>query len=125
MRSVYNFTSKFESDQFIRFVFSILNVNSKRRRKKSSFLILVDRYNDLNPFRRRDLKYKPYKGYSKRFFLGMKLMILIDYRTLTLFFHVYLPVHENRIYLILEMLNRFKVWRCNNHRRILPLQIFD
>ena len=40
---------------------------------------------DLNPFRKRDLKDKPYKwGYStKEFFLGMKIMILIDYETLT------------------------------------------
>jgi len=40
LRSVYNFMSKFESEQFIRFIFSILNVNSKRRRKRSSLLIL-------------------------------------------------------------------------------------
>ena len=49
-------------------------------------------------------------GYStKGFFLGMKMMILIDYKTLTpLFFHVYpANVHESRIYpLILEMLKR-------------------
>jgi len=40
LRSVYSFMSKFESDQFINFVFSILNVNSKRRRRKPSLLIL-------------------------------------------------------------------------------------
>ena len=40
LRSVYNFMAKFESDQFISFVFSILNVNAKKRRKKSSILIL-------------------------------------------------------------------------------------
>ena len=66
---------------------------------------------DLNTFRRRDLENKPYKwGYStKGFFLGMKMMVLIDSRTLTpLFFHVYSAnVHESRIYpLILEMLKR-------------------
>ena len=71
---------------------------------------------DLNPFRRRDLKDKPYKwGYSaKGFFLGMKMMILIDYKTLTpLFFHVYpANVHESRIYpLILEMLKRRRLIR--------------
>ena len=43
LKSVYNFMSKFESDQFTNFVFSILNVNSKRRRKKPSLLIL-ERY---------------------------------------------------------------------------------
>jgi len=38
----------------------------------------------------------------------MKMMILIDYKTLIpLFFHVYpANVHESRIYLILEMLKR-------------------
>ncbi len=86
LKSVYNFMSKFESNQLINFVFSILNVNSKRRRNKPSLLILdwTDVSLDLNPFRKRDLKNKPYKwGYStKGFFLGMK-MILIDYRTLT------------------------------------------
>jgi hypothetical protein len=40
LKSVYSFMSKFESYQFISFVFSILNVNSKRRRKKPSLLIL-------------------------------------------------------------------------------------
>ncbi len=77
LRSDYNFMSKFELDQFINFVFSILNVNSKRRRKKLSLLILnwTDISLDLNPFRRRDLKNKPYKwGYStKGFFLRMKM----------------------------------------------------
>jgi len=44
----------------------------------------------------------------------MKMMILIDYRTLTpLFFHVYpANVHESRIYpLILELLKRRKLIR--------------
>ena len=47
-------------------------------------------------------------GLFKGFFLGMKMMILIDYKTLIpLFFHVYpANVHESRIYLILEMLKR-------------------
>jgi len=92
---------------------SILNVNAKKRRKKPSILILdwTDITLDLNPFKRRDLRNKPYKwGFStKGFFLGMKLMILIDYKTLTpLFFHVYpANVHESRIYpLILELLKR-------------------
>ncbi|AGK61377.1 hypothetical protein Asulf_01386 [Archaeoglobus sulfaticallidus PM70-1] len=118
LNSVYNFTSKFKAEQFINFVFSILNVNSKRMRKKPSLLILdwTDISLDLNPFRKRDLKNKPYKwGYStKGFFLGMKMMILIDYKTLTpLFFHVYpANVHESRIYpLILEMLKRKKLIR--------------
>ena len=93
--------------------FPFLNVNAKRRKKKSSLLILdwTDISLDLNPFKRRNLKEKPYKwGYStKGFFLGMKLMILIDYKTLTpLFFHVYpANIHESRIYpLILKMLKR-------------------
>ena len=110
--------SKFESEQLINFVFSILNVNSKRRRNKPSLLILdwPDISLDLNPFRRRDLKDKPYKwGYlTMGFFLGMKMMILIDYKTLTpLFFHVYpANVHESRIYpLILELLKRRKLIR--------------
>jgi len=118
LKSVYSFMSKFESEQFLNFVFSILNVNSKRRRKKPSLLILdwTDVSLDLNPFRMRDLKNKPYKwGYStKGFFLGMKVMILIDYRTLTpLFFHVYpANVHESRIYpLILEVLKRKRLIR--------------
>jgi len=104
LRSVYNFMSKFESEQFINLVFSILNVNSKRRRKKPSILILdwTDISLDLNPFRRRDLKNKPYKwGYStKGFFLGMKMMVLIDYKTLTpIFFCVYpANFYESRIY---------------------------
>jgi len=84
LKSVYNFTSKFEADQLINFVFSILNANSKRRRKKPSLLILdwTDISLDLNPFRRRDLENKPYKwGYStKGFFLDMKMMILITTR---------------------------------------------
>jgi len=115
LKSVYN-SSKFESNQFINFVLSILNVNSKRSRKKTSLLILdwTDISLDLNPFRKRDLKNKPYRwGYStKGFFLGMKMMILIDYRTLTpLFFHA-ANVHESRIYpLILEMLKRRKLIR--------------
>ncbi len=63
LRSVYSFMSKFESTQFINFVFSILNVNSKRRRKKPSILILdwTDISLDLNPSRKRNLKNKPYK----------------------------------------------------------------
>jgi len=85
-RSVYN-SSKFEAEQFISLVFSILNVNSKRRRNKPSLLILdwTDISLDLNPFRRRDMKDKPYKWRfsTKGFFLGMKMMILIDYKTLT------------------------------------------
>jgi len=123
--------SKFESEQFVNLVFSIL-INSKRRRKKTSLLILdwTDISLDLNPFRKRDLKNKPYNwGYStKGFFLGMKMMILIDYETLTpLFFYVYpANVHESRIYpLILEMLKRRKLimLRCYNHgQRILRLQ---
>ncbi|AIY91152.1 IS4 family transposase [Geoglobus acetivorans] len=113
LKSVYKFMSKFEAEQFLNFVFSVLNVSSKRKRRKPSLLILdwTDISLDLNPFRKRDLKNKPYKwGYStKGFFLGMKMMILIDYRTLApLFFHVYpANVHESRIYpLILEMLKR-------------------
>jgi len=53
LRSVYNFMSKFKAEQFINFVFSILNVNSKR--KKQSLLILdcTDISLDLNPFRRK------------------------------------------------------------------------
>ena len=69
---------------------------------------------DLNPFRKRDfnnraLQVELFKG----FFLGMKMMILIDYSTLTpLFFHVYpANVHESRIYLILELLKRRKLIR--------------
>jgi len=118
LKSVYNFMSKFESDQFISLVFSILNTNSKRRPNKPSILILdwTDISLDLNPFRKRDLKNKPYKwGFStKGFFLGMKMMILIDYETLTpLFFYVYpANIHESKIYpLILEMLKRKRLIR--------------
>ena len=110
--------AEFEADQFISLVFSILNANSKKSRNKPSILILdwTDISIDLNPFRKRDLKDKPYKwGYStKGFFLGMKMMILIDYRSLTpLFFYVYpANVHESRIYpLILEMLKRKRLIR--------------
>lgn len=112
LRSIYNFMSKFEVDQFIKFVFSILNVNAKKRRKKSFLLILdwTDIKLDLNPFKRRDLENKPYKwGFSTKGFFSMKMMILIDYKTLIpLFFHVYpANVHESKIYpLILEMLKR-------------------
>ena len=52
--------------------------------------------------------------FNQGFFLGMKMMILIDYKTLTpLFFHVYpANVHESRIYpLILELLKRRKLIR--------------
>ena len=123
LKSVYSFMAEFESEQFIKFVFSILNVNSKRRRNKTSLLILdwTDIRLDLNPFKRRDLKDKPYKwGYStkglfnKGILSWMKMMILIDYRTLTpLFFYVYSAnVHESRIYpLILELLKRRKLIR--------------
>ena len=118
LKSVYSFMSEFESEQFINLVFSILSANSKKRRNNPSILILdwTDISLDLNPFRKRDLKNKPYKwGYStKGFFLGMKMMILIDYSTLTpLFFHVYpANIHESRIYpLILEMLKRKKLIR--------------
>ena len=41
LRSIYNFMSKFKVEQFINFVFSILNVNAKRIRKKLSLLILA------------------------------------------------------------------------------------
>jgi len=63
LKSVYSFMSKFESEQFVNFVFSILNANSKKRRKKPSILILdwTDISLDLNPFRKRNLKNKPYK----------------------------------------------------------------
>ncbi len=114
LKSIYSFMSKFE-EQFINFVFSSLNVNAKKRRNKPSLLILdwTDISLDLNPFRKRDLKNKPYKwGYStKGFFLGMKMMILIDYKTLTPLFFTSIPanVHESRIYpLFLEMLKRRK-----------------
>lgn len=74
LRSVYSFMAKFESDQFISLVFSILNTNSKKRPNKPSILILdwTDISLELNPFRKRDLKNKPYRwGYStKGFFLG-------------------------------------------------------
>ena len=94
LKFVYDFLSKFEAEQFINFVFSVINVKSKRKRRKPSVLILdwTDISLDLNPFRKRDLENKPYKwGYStKGYFLGMKMMILIDYETLTpLFIHVY------------------------------------
>ena len=65
---------------------------------------------DLNPFRRRDLKDKPYKwGYStKGFFLGMKMMILIDYRTLTPLFFTYIQQMSMKAgyILILEILKK-------------------
>ena len=50
LKSVYN-SSKFEAEQFVNLVFSIINVNSKRRRKKPSLLILdwTDVSLDLNP----------------------------------------------------------------------------
>ena len=118
LRSVYSFMAEFEADKFISFVFSILNANSNKRRNNPATLILdwTDISLDLNPFRKRDLKDKPYKwGYStKGFFLGMKMMVLIDYRTLMpLFFHVYpANVHESKIYpLILEMLKRKRLIR--------------
>ena len=46
--------------------------------------------------------------FNKGLFLGMMMMILIDYKTLTqLFFYVYpANVHESKIYPILEMLKR-------------------
>ncbi len=121
LRSVYSFMAEFEADKFISFVFSILNANSKKRPNRLSILILdwTGISLDLNPFRKRDLRNKPYKwGYStKGFFLGMKMMVLIDYRTLMpLFFHVYpANVHESKIYpLILEMLKR---------KRLISLEI--
>ena len=40
LRSVYNFMAKFEADQFVNFVFSILNASSKKRRNKPYILIL-------------------------------------------------------------------------------------
>jgi len=51
LRSVYNFISKFESDQFLSFVFSVLNVSSKRKRREPSPLILdwTDISLNLNP----------------------------------------------------------------------------
>ena len=117
LKSVYN-SSKFEAEQFVNFVSSILNANSKRKGKGPSTLILdwTDVSLDLNPFRRRNLEDKPYKwGYStKGFFLGMKMMILIDYKTPTpLFFHIYpANIHESRIFhLILEILKRKRLIR--------------
>ena len=68
LRSVYSFMAEFEVDKFISFVFSILSSNSKKRPNKPSILILdwTDVSLDLNPFRKRDLKNKPYKwGYSR------------------------------------------------------------
>ena len=117
LKSVYDFMSKFEAEQFANFVFSVINVNSKRKRKNASTLILdcTDISLDLNPFKKKkNLKNKPYKwGYStKGFFLGMKMMILIDHKTLTpLFFHVYPSnIHESKIYpSILEMLKKKKL----------------
>ncbi len=83
--------AEFESEQFINLVFSILNSNKRRNRPSTLILDSTDISFDLVPFRRRDLKDKPYKwGYSiKGFFLGMKMMILIDYSTLYSFFHIY------------------------------------
>ena len=70
LKSIYSFMSKFESDQLINLVFSILNVNAKRRNKP--YLLILDWTDinlDLNPFRRRDLKNKPYRwGYSTKGF---------------------------------------------------------
>ena len=96
--------SKFKAEQFINFVFSILNVNAKKRRKKPSLLILdwTDISLDLNPFRRRDLKYKPYKLF-KRVLSGDEID---DLNRLQDSNSSVLPcianVHE-RIYLILEI----------------------
>ena len=72
LKSVYNFTSKFKAEQFINFVFSILNVNAKRRRSKPSILILdwTDISLDLNPFRKRDIENKPYKLFDKGILSG-------------------------------------------------------
>ncbi len=118
LKSVYSSMAEFESDHLINLVFSILNANSKKRPNKPSVLILnlTDISLDLNPFRKRDLNNKPYKrGYStKGFFLGMEMMILIEYETLTpLFFHVYpANIHESKIYpLILEMPKRKRLIR--------------
>jgi len=63
LKSVYSFMAKFESKQFLNLVLSILNVNAKKRRNKPSLLILdwTDISLDLNPFRSRDSKNKPYK----------------------------------------------------------------
>ncbi|AGK61232.1 hypothetical protein Asulf_01236 [Archaeoglobus sulfaticallidus PM70-1] len=60
--------SKFKAEQFINFVLSILNVNAKKSRKEPSLLILdrTDISLDLNPFRRRDLKNKPYRVIQPR-----------------------------------------------------------
>lgn len=64
LKSVYSFMSKFEVKQFINSVFSILNVNTKRRRNKPSLLILdwIDISLDLNSFRSRDSKNNPING---------------------------------------------------------------
>jgi len=40
LRAVYSFMAEFEADQFINFVFSILNANSKKSRSRPSILIL-------------------------------------------------------------------------------------
>jgi len=69
----------------------------------------------LNPFRKRDLENIPYKwGYSTKGYLLEKMMILIDYESLTsILIHVYpVNVHESKIYLsILEMLKRKRLIR--------------
>ena len=41
LKSIYNFMARFEAEQFINFVFSIL-VNAKRRKNLS--LLILDRY---------------------------------------------------------------------------------
>jgi len=71
---------------------------------------------NLNPFRMRNLENKLYEWsyLIKEYFLGMKMMVLIDYKTLTpIFIHVYSAnVHESKIYhLILEILKRRRLIR--------------
>ena len=47
--------SEFESEQFIKFVFSILNANPKRRRNKPILILdWTDISLDLNPFKERE-----------------------------------------------------------------------
>ena len=85
---VYRFLSRFSADQFVNMVLSIINATCGRR-KRGKAVIIVDTTNltvNINWFRKKykkeDLKDKDYKwaySKSKGYYIGMKLVLALDY----------------------------------------------
>ena len=88
---VYRFLSRFSADQFVNMVLSLINATCGRRKREKT-VIIVDTTNltvNINWFKKKykkeDLKDKDYKwaySKSKGYYIGMKLVLALEYPSL-------------------------------------------